>query len=102
MQGPTSTGKTSLVAHLAAQTGHRCVRINNHEQTDLQVQLLCPPADSVIQSAVHVQCAALIKAPLGRPDQADFAASWKGKLGGFQSRLSQACHAGVPGQLRGG
>ena len=45
MQGPTSTGKTSLVAHLAAQTGHRCVRINNHEQTDLQVRLLrLPPA----------------------------------------------------------
>ena len=38
LQGPTSTGKTSLVAHLAAQTGHRCVRINNHEQTDLQVR----------------------------------------------------------------
>ena len=90
MQGPTSTGKTSLVAHLAAQTGHRCVRINNHEQTDLQVQLLCPPADSVIQSAVHVQCAALLKAPQAV------------QLGGFRSRLSQACHAGVPGQLRGG
>ena len=45
MQGPTSTGKTSMVAHLAAQTGHRCVRINNHEQTDLQVRLLrLPPA----------------------------------------------------------
>ena len=36
-QGPTSSGKTSLVAYLAAQTGHTFVRINNHEQTDLQV-----------------------------------------------------------------
>ena len=39
LQGPTSSGKTSLVAYLAAQTGHTFVRINNHEQTDLQVQL---------------------------------------------------------------
>lgn len=38
LQGPTSSGKTSLVAYLAAQTGHTFVRINNHEQTDLQVQ----------------------------------------------------------------
>ncbi len=38
-QGPTSSGKTSLVAHLAARTGHRFVRINNHEQTDLQEYL---------------------------------------------------------------
>ena len=34
LQGPTSSGKTSLVAYLAAQTGHTFVRINNHEQTD--------------------------------------------------------------------
>ena len=39
LQGPTSSGKTSLVAHLAAATGHRCVRINNHEGTDLQEYL---------------------------------------------------------------
>ncbi len=38
-QGPTSSGKTSLVTHLAEATGHRCVRINNHEQTDLQEYL---------------------------------------------------------------
>lgn len=36
VQGPTSSGKTSLVAFLAAQTGHHLVRINNHEQTELQ------------------------------------------------------------------
>lgn len=42
-QGPTSSGKTSLVAHLAAQTGHEFVRINNHQGTDLQVHVnLCP------------------------------------------------------------
>lgn len=39
LQGPTSSGKTSLVAFLAAQTGHSLVRINNHEQTDLQEYL---------------------------------------------------------------
>ncbi|GAB4814206.1 hypothetical protein N2152v2_001252 [Parachlorella kessleri] len=39
LQGPTSSGKTSLVAYLAAQTGHAFVRINNHEQTDLQEYL---------------------------------------------------------------
>ncbi|XP_063233945.1 LOW QUALITY PROTEIN: midasin-like [Bacillus rossius redtenbacheri] len=36
LQGPTSVGKTSLVAHLAAGTGNSCVRVNNHEHTDLQ------------------------------------------------------------------
>ena len=39
MQGPTSSGKTSLISHLAAETGHRCIRINNHEGTDLQEYL---------------------------------------------------------------
>lgn len=39
LQGPTSSGKTSLVAYLAAQTGHHFVRINNHEHTDLQEYL---------------------------------------------------------------
>ena len=38
LQGPTSSGKTSLVAYLAAQTGHHFVRINNHQQTDLQAR----------------------------------------------------------------
>ena len=36
LEGPTSAGKTSLVEHLAALSGHRCIRINNHEHTDLQ------------------------------------------------------------------
>jgi len=39
LQGPTSSGKTSLVAYLAKQTRHKFVRINNHEQTDLQEYL---------------------------------------------------------------
>ncbi|XP_054261518.1 midasin-like isoform X2 [Macrosteles quadrilineatus] len=36
VQGDTSVGKTSLITFLAAATGNRCVRINNHEHTDLQ------------------------------------------------------------------
>jgi midasin len=36
IEGPTSAGKTTLVSYLAARTGHRCVRINNHEHTDVQ------------------------------------------------------------------
>ena len=36
LEGPTSAGKTTLVEYLAARTGHRCVRINNHEHTDIQ------------------------------------------------------------------
>ena len=36
LQGPTSSGKTSLIAHLASVTGHKCIRINNHEHTDIQ------------------------------------------------------------------
>ncbi|KAG4379536.1 hypothetical protein GLYMA_16G004800v4 [Glycine max] len=39
LQGPTSSGKTSLVRYLAAITGHDFVRINNHEYTDLQEYL---------------------------------------------------------------
>lgn len=36
IQGPTSSGKTSIIEHLARLTGHRFVRINNHEHTDIQ------------------------------------------------------------------
>jgi midasin len=39
IQGPTSAGKTSAVEFLAQQTGHRFVRINNHEHTDIQEYL---------------------------------------------------------------
>uniref|UniRef100_A0A7S3VEM6 Midasin n=1 Tax=Chaetoceros debilis TaxID=122233 RepID=A0A7S3VEM6_9STRA len=36
LEGPTSAGKTTMVEFLAARCGHRCVRINNHEHTDVQ------------------------------------------------------------------
>ena len=36
LQGPTSSGKTSLIQWLATTTGNRVYRINNHEHTDLQ------------------------------------------------------------------
>ncbi|XP_077240383.1 midasin-like protein isoform X2 [Tasmannia lanceolata] len=36
LQGPTSSGKTSLVQYLAKISGREFVRINNHEHTDLQ------------------------------------------------------------------
>ncbi|PWN30597.1 P-loop containing nucleoside triphosphate hydrolase protein, partial [Jaminaea rosea] len=39
IQGPTSAGKTSSVEYLARRTGHRFVRINNHEHTDIQEYL---------------------------------------------------------------
>ncbi|XP_037520220.1 midasin [Rhipicephalus sanguineus] len=39
LQGETSAGKTSLVRWLAARTGHICVRVNNHEHTDLEEYL---------------------------------------------------------------
>jgi midasin len=36
LEGPTSSGKTTLVEYVAARCGHRVVRINNHEHTDVQ------------------------------------------------------------------
>ncbi|CDO69902.1 hypothetical protein BN946_scf184884.g61 [Trametes cinnabarina] len=36
IEGPTSSGKTSSIEYLAQRTGHRFVRINNHEHTDIQ------------------------------------------------------------------
>eukprot|EP00392_Amoebophrya_sp_AT5.2_P004892 g4901.t1 len=39
LEGPTSAGKTSLVKFIGKITGHHCVRINNHEHTDLQEYL---------------------------------------------------------------
>ncbi|KAF4672212.1 AAA ATPase midasin [Perkinsus chesapeaki] len=39
LEGPTGAGKTSLVKFVAAMTGHECIRINNHEHTDLQEYL---------------------------------------------------------------
>lgn len=39
LQGPTSSGKTSMVEYLAKRSGNTFVRINNHEHTDLQEYL---------------------------------------------------------------
>jgi midasin len=39
IEGPTSSGKTSAVEYLARRTGHRFVRVNNHEHTDIQEYL---------------------------------------------------------------
>ena len=39
LQGPTSSGKTSMVEYLARISGNKFVRINNHEHTDLQEYL---------------------------------------------------------------
>lgn len=36
IQGPTSSGKTSMIEYLAKRSGNKFVRINNHEHTDLQ------------------------------------------------------------------
>ena len=39
LQGPTSSGKTSMIEYLANISGNKFVRINNHEHTDLQEYL---------------------------------------------------------------
>jgi len=36
IQGETSVGKTSLIKYLAQRSGNLCLRVNNHEHTDLQ------------------------------------------------------------------
>ncbi|XP_034190386.2 midasin [Osmia lignaria lignaria] len=46
LQGDTSVGKTSLITYLAKASGHTCVRINNHEHTDLQEYVGTYVADS--------------------------------------------------------
>ncbi|KAI9911746.1 hypothetical protein PsorP6_009691 [Peronosclerospora sorghi] len=46
LQGPTSAGKTSLIQYLAARVGQKCVRINNHEHTDIQEYLGSYVSDS--------------------------------------------------------
>uniref|UniRef100_A0AAQ6AJN3 Midasin n=1 Tax=Amphiprion ocellaris TaxID=80972 RepID=A0AAQ6AJN3_AMPOC len=43
--GETSVGKTSLIRWLAAATGNQCVRINNHEHTDIQEYIGCYSSD---------------------------------------------------------
>ncbi|XP_035851556.1 midasin isoform X1 [Sander lucioperca] len=46
IQGETSVGKTSLIRWLAAATGNQCVRINNHEHTDIQEYIGCYSSDA--------------------------------------------------------
>ncbi|CAD6195224.1 unnamed protein product [Caenorhabditis auriculariae] len=46
LEGETSAGKTSIVCHLAKITGHKIVRINNHEHTDVQEYMGSYVADS--------------------------------------------------------
>ena len=49
LQGPTSSGKTSMIEHLAQISGNKFVRINNHEHTDLQEYLGTYVSDSAGQ-----------------------------------------------------
>ncbi|XP_063773055.1 midasin [Pseudophryne corroboree] len=46
IQGETSVGKTSLIRWLAFASGNHCVRINNHEHTDIQEYIGCYTSDS--------------------------------------------------------
>ncbi|KAF7254597.1 Midasin [Varanus komodoensis] len=45
IQGDTSIGKTSLIRWLASASGNHCVRINNHEHTDIQEYIGCYTSD---------------------------------------------------------
>ena len=36
LQGPTSSGKTSMIEYLADLSGNKFIRVNNHEHTDIQ------------------------------------------------------------------
>ena len=59
LQGPTSSGKTSMIEHLAKLTGHKFLRINNHEHTSLDEYLgtyiSTPTGDFVFQEGILVQ-----------------------------------------------
>ncbi|XP_071957015.1 midasin-like [Antedon mediterranea] len=60
IQGETSVGKTSLIQWLAKATGNRCVRVNNHEHTDLQEYVGFYAADEtgklIFKEGVLVEC----------------------------------------------
>ncbi|XP_013402851.2 midasin-like [Lingula anatina] len=47
IQGETSVGKTSLINWLAQSSGNHCVRVNNHEHTDIQEYVGCYTADEM-------------------------------------------------------
>ncbi len=60
LQGPTSSGKTSMITYLAKITGNKCVRINNHEHTDLQEYIGAYSSDS--EGQLHFQEGVLVRA----------------------------------------
>lgn len=39
LEGPTSAGKTTMIRYIASQSNHKCIRINNHEHTDVEEYL---------------------------------------------------------------
>ena len=39
LEGPTSAGKTSIIRYVASVSGHKCIRINNHEHTEVEEYL---------------------------------------------------------------
>lgn len=59
LQGPTSAGKTSLIEYVARRSGNTCLRVNNHEHTDLQEYIGTYTTDGegklVFQEGVLVQ-----------------------------------------------
>ena len=67
LQGPTSSGKTSLVEYLAQRTGHRFMRINNHEHTDLQEYLGTYVTDENGTSCYYAHGVEVLSLPDFRP-----------------------------------
>ena len=59
LQGPTSSGKTSMVEYLAKLSGNKFMRINNHEHTDLQEYLGTYISD---HTGIHFQEGSLVRA----------------------------------------
>ena len=59
LQGPTSSGKTSMIEHLAKLTGHKFLRINNHEHTSLDEYLgtyvSTPTGEFIFQEGILVE-----------------------------------------------
>lgn len=60
LQGPTSAGKTSLIEYIAKRSGNYCLRINNHEHTDLQEYIGTYMAD--VNGKLAFQEGVLVKA----------------------------------------
>ncbi|EGR30434.1 type a von willebrand factor domain protein [Ichthyophthirius multifiliis] len=36
LEGPTSAGKTSIIKYIAERSGYKCVRVNNHQHTEIE------------------------------------------------------------------